>query len=216
MSEGAVPRTGRTLLPVGLAMLAERQPRADWVARFSDTKLLLVRLEDPNGEIALGMLSSPTEDGEPVEASMGGRTGNTSSLPLASPAGYLKRPPKLDGAALRARLAGDCYFVAPLRKRRLPGRLVTSKIWVGRSESSDIVLRHEGVSKAHAWFERDDEGTFYLGDARSRNATYVNDTLLGREMLPVRDGDKIRFGTVHALVCAPFALWDALHPEHGE
>ena len=128
MSEGEVARPGRTLLPVGLAMLAERQPRADWIARFVDTKLLLVRLDDPQGEVALGMLSAPTDDGDPVEPSVGARTGNTSSLPLTAPAGYLKRPPKLDGSALRSRLADDCYFVAPLRRRRIPGRLVTSKI----------------------------------------------------------------------------------------
>jgi pSer/pThr/pTyr-binding forkhead associated (FHA) protein len=41
--------------------------------------------------------------------------------------------------------------------------------------SSDIVLKHEGVSRRHARVYGDEHGDYYVQDLESRNKTFVND-----------------------------------------
>src|SRR5215471_11717926 len=45
------------------------------------------------------------------------------------------------------------------------------RILVGRASNNDIVLRHESVSKLHAYFEERQRGTLHLHDAKSANGT---------------------------------------------
>ena len=65
---------------------------------------------------------------------------------------------------------------------------------IGRSESNNVVLNHESVSRNHAMLQGSEQGLFYLTDCGSRNGTFVNDT---RSAAPVilRSGDQIQIGT---------------------
>ena len=62
-----------------------------------------------------------------------------------------------------------------------------------------------------ATFERDPDGTFFLCDAESKNATRVNDVLIDpTALVSLRPGDEVRFGLVEAMVCAAAMLFDAI------
>jgi hypothetical protein len=102
------------------------------------------------------------------------------------------------------RLGDSMHFVAPLRKRPGGDEAFTERIMVGRAFSTDVVLRHESVSKLHAWFECDEEGTYYVGDPGSRNGTTINGEKLKKlEPMPIKDGDIVVFGDVHCFFCRP-------------
>ncbi len=66
-------------------------------------------------------------------------------------------------------------------------------IAVGRDRSSDLCLRHETVSRAHARLTRDADG-WTVADLDSSNGTFVNGAKVSRER--VRHMDEVRFGDV--------------------
>lgn len=66
---------------------------------------------------------------------------------------------------------------------------------IGRHPSSDFVLEGAEASRHHAEIIVDD-GKFVIGDLRSRNGTYVNDSLL-KSPQELRDHDIIRIGDAH-------------------
>jgi hypothetical protein len=119
-------------------------------------------------------------------------------------------------------LARATHFVAPLRKREGIDAAHAERIVVGRSVTSDIVLRQSGVSKLHAWFERDEEGTYYVRDAGSKNRTVVNGEVLDtRAPFPIKDGDAVVFGGVSAFFCRPPRVRDLVRsgpyvPPHAD
>jgi pSer/pThr/pTyr-binding forkhead associated (FHA) protein len=51
-------------------------------------------------------------------------------------------------------------------------------ITIGRTENNDVVLRHEQVSRFHAFVQPQTGGGFALVDANSKNGTFVNGQLL--------------------------------------
>jgi pSer/pThr/pTyr-binding forkhead associated (FHA) protein len=55
----------------------------------------------------------------------------------------------------------------------------------------------------------DESGAFFVTDAGSKNATWLNGTPITRATF-VRAGDTLRFGTVDATLCSPRALWRVL------
>ena len=67
------------------------------------------------------------------------------------------------------------------------------------------------MSKLHAWFERNDEGTYFIVDAGSHNGTGLRGQLLPpRTATHVERGDTIHFGSVETTFCAAADLWDML------
>lgn len=64
---------------------------------------------------------------------------------------------------------------------------------IGRSDTNDVVLNDDRVSRNHAMLQGSEEGLFYITDCGSRNGTFVNET---RATAPVilRAGDQIRIG----------------------
>ena len=62
---------------------------------------------------------------------------------------------------------------------------------IGRSRSADLRLELPGIRRTHAVLRRDDKGLWKIYDVFSRGGILVNGTAIGREGLPVTDGDVI-------------------------
>lgn len=188
---------------------ARAQSRAAFARGYTDTLVLLVRMDDQSGDLRVGLDESTAEvpPPAPTRDRIGFSTaldpeevrGRTSSIP----------PPPVDHLELRRRLLGAPYFAVPIRKREHGTKPFAGKVSVGRARNNDIVLRHPTVSKFHAWFEIED-GQVRVADARSKNHTWI-----AGEPLPVNEpralpaGVEIRFGRVLALVVSADALWRA-------
>jgi hypothetical protein len=74
-------------------------------------------------------------------------------------------------------------------------------IGVGRNSGNQLVIKDPSVSNFHAAFVLRADGTLELADRASANGTFVNGVMLesaGRCI--VRDGDRLRFGEVEAVV----------------
>jgi FHA domain len=112
---------------------------------------------------------------------------------------------------LFVRLLRACHFIVPAGKRADAGRVFSERVTVGRARNSDVVLRHESVSKFHAWLARDEKNTYYLADASSRNGTSRNGvSLAGGEPVRLMNGDLLRFGSVEATYCDAATFYAAL------
>jgi hypothetical protein len=71
-------------------------------------------------------------------------------------------------------------------------------ISLGRARNCDIVIRHPSVSKLHARFRHEAEGSL-LADAGSQNGTFVDGKrLLPNEAVPVAADSRLLFGSVPA------------------
>jgi hypothetical protein len=71
---------------------------------------------------------------------------------------------------------------------------VAGRVLIGRVAPGGIVLPDEGVSRIHAWIDRDGHGAFYIADASSRTGTIVDGgKLRGRHVLG--DGDEVKVGS---------------------
>ena len=96
-------------------------------------------------------------------------------------------------------LSPSQYLVFPIRKTE---RSIIARFYsVGQTRNNDVVIRDVTVSKFHAFFQDADDGkAFVLLDARSTNGTFVNEARVPRQgvgnPIPVRSGDKVRFGGV--------------------
>ena len=96
-------------------------------------------------------------------------------------------------------LSPSQYLVFPIRKTE---RSIIARFYsVGQTRNNDVVIRDVTVSKFHAFFQDAEDGKgFVLLDARSTNGTFVNEERVPRQGLgtpvPVRSGDKVRFGGV--------------------
>jgi pSer/pThr/pTyr-binding forkhead associated (FHA) protein len=70
-------------------------------------------------------------------------------------------------------------------------RIIKEKTTIGKSETSDIVIKSDFISRNHAilFHEKD---KFILNDLESTNHTFVNDKKISRRIL--KDNDLIKFG----------------------
>jgi hypothetical protein len=104
---------------------------------------------------------------------------------------------------LRALRYEPCYLLPLLKYTESSSPTSFS---IGRANGQDIYLRDKSISRLHATV--DIEGARYvLRDCGSHNHTFVNEQKIERAEL--QPGDALRFGTVHALVCTPRAVWYA-------
>ncbi|MHB8417158.1 MAG: FHA domain-containing protein [Myxococcales bacterium] len=72
---------------------------------------------------------------------------------------------------------------------------------VGRSAQNDVIIDHASVSRFHADIRWSESG-YAVRDARSRNGTRVNGTLLRTAHgEPLRPGDVVAFGDAGCLFC---------------
>jgi hypothetical protein len=174
--------------------------------RDADGPLLLVRVDDVDGELASVLRRGALGERAPTPPAIGFRTttrvGDEPSTRLCTP---------FDARRLELRLALAPHVAVPLRKRVGSGKEFIERVSVGRAMNNDIVLRHESVSKVHSWFVRDEEHESYGADAGSRNKTLLNGEALGT-LVPVKmaSGDTLRFGAVDAIICSPALFWEAV------
>ena len=105
------------------------------------------------------------------------------------------------------RLRSMQVYVTALKKRDGGGFL--EKITVGRTRNHDVVLRDQSVSKFHASFQPQEDGTLRLRDMGSKNKTRVNGTAI-EEPTIVNPGDAITFGSVETVIGSAQGLWTML------
>jgi hypothetical protein len=179
----------------------------DEFVAFVDAPLLLLRLDKGSEELAQALRDAASPKGARLEPTLGFQTHNDARADAAM---HSQRSPAFNAGQVALRLVRGPNFAIPVRKRPGAGKAFTERVSVGRARNNDVVLRHESISKFHAWFRRDEEGHFYVGDAASRNGTRVNGELLGAPRLLV-PGDEISFGTLEALFCPAEVLWEAIH-----
>jgi len=202
------PDVDRNLRPRALVQWLRGAKRQDVALRLA-VPLLLVRLDDPEGELAQALDQGMAAAGTVVEPGMGFHTVSVDRHAARKPS--LPPSPSFGPEQLATRVVRAAHFVLPIGKRPDAAKPFAERVSVGRARNNDLVLRHVGVSKFHAWFGRDHEDAYYVSDASSHNGTFVNGVGLdGGAPVRVRDGDVIRFGGVDAIFCAAAILHAAL------
>ena len=189
------------LLPPDFIVRARGVSEAEFLA--GSERLFLVSLPSVDGDLARGLAEASTTSGAKARQSRDALGFGTATVSAK------ERLAKNAERDLRSLLLLGPYFAAPLRKRPADAAF-SERISIGRAPNNDIVLRQADVSKFHAWLECDEEGQFYLSDARSKNTTTLNGQALGRGMEPLRHGDDITFGSVHVVYAFGSALWELL------
>ncbi len=84
-------------------------------------------------------------------------------------------------------------------------------ITVGRTANNDLVIPDVSISKVHAIFTQSARG-LELADAGSKNGTWVAGALLPARgaAVPVKEGDRLRFGRIEFTVVDASACWDTI------
>jgi len=209
--------------PRELVLQAGQQTFETFLAGCETRFFLLVSLDEPNSELATGLLALEASrlagetDGlafrtvvRDLDATFAGEksaaSGSTQKLPrvLTPSLPERGRVDKIPNELLRT----PCHIV-PIKKRAEGSFL--QHVSVGRARNHDIVLRHRSVSKFHAWFEIHDGARLMVKDQESRNHTFVDGQQVGNRV-EVFPGQTVRFGSVDGRICTAESLWAALHP----
>ena len=203
--------------PRELLLQAGQQSLDVFLAGCESRFFLIVLLDEPNSELATGLLALEASRGESdglafrtvvrdLDATLVGDKVTRMAVQKSSPivpavAGQTsdRVPPEL--------LKVPCHVV-PIRKRAEGSFL--QHVSVGRARNHDIVLRHRSVSKFHAWFELHDGTRLMVKDSESRNHTFVDGQQVVNRV-EVHPGQTVRFGSVEGRVCTGESLWRALH-----
>lgn len=136
----------------------------------------------------------------------------------ASPFDFDGTLPELPVAQAMATAAPRAVSATVYALRRRIGT-ANRPLTIGRTKATDVVIDDKTVSKLHAFFATQDDGTLRLTDAGSTNGTFVDGVRLrappaGQEHV-VAPGDVVRFGTVKGryLDLAALRVWLGTHPE---
>ena len=82
-------------------------------------------------------------------------------------------------------------------------------ITIGHSENNDVIVRHEQVSRFHAWLQ-DGGGKRSIADAGSKNGTFLNGRrLVPRKAEPLGPEETLCFGKLEVRFFEParFTAW---------
>ena len=198
------------LWPVRRVTSAKSLPCARFLAEQDAQALLLVSLKNESPKFVTILSETDSAPSEPLASDMlESRTGVGEPIRETVPSELVQQfdPDDLVGLVENTR-----HFVFALRKRpgfeeKHPGHIVA-----GRAKDADLVLCSPTVSKLHAWFEIDEEGSHWLTDKSSRNGTRVNGQRVPAESpTALAPGDRIEFGLVRAVFCPTTTFWRALH-----
>lgn len=104
---------------------------------------------------------------------------------------------------------GGTAQVGWLRKRKGSNAFGTM-VTLGRTSNNDLVVSCGSVSKFHAYFDQDAQGTWRVSDASSTHGTTLNDLRLApRTPTVIKAGDTLGFSDgVYAVVHSPASLHD--------
>jgi hypothetical protein len=202
MNQAAVAVTWTPSELVGQALQLPLQP---FLQACQSPYLLLVPLEDPNGELAAGLLGEQSEAFSSKLALLTVRR----SAALSQPNSTLMPGRSNRWAAIPRELLRKHCHLLPLRKADSGSYM--ARMSVGRTRNHDVVLRHATVSKFHAWLEIQD-GKLFVGDAGSRNQTLLNGARV-ESRSEVTPGSALKFGSVETFVFESEALWGCMHPQ---
>jgi hypothetical protein len=213
--------------PREMLLDARQQTLQEFVADCETPYLLLIRLDDPTSELAVGLASQePRDQGrdglgfrtvqrnissvlESLEAAKeASKRAHAQPVEQRAPNRVAHRTPVGAPATLSAEIRSGTYHVLPLRKRSEAAFL--RSVSVGRARNHDIVLRHRSVSKFHGSFDFDEQGRLFVRDANSSNHTFVNGTRVV-DRAELKPGDNVQFGSVEAYLCTAEDFWRTLH-----
>lgn len=201
----------KQLSPDEVVTLAMTHPLGEFTAAYGGANFLLVKLDDPTGELEAGLAAQQSSQSR-AQPNLNVLGFHTVVADLNAPGRDMAKddPGGAGVAELRRRLTLARHFAITLEKRVHDGGF-QDRVSVGRARNKDVVLRHPSVSKFHAWFERDDKGIWSLADAGSKNGTRANSTdVAARELAKIKPGDTLRFGSVEVMLCEADALWKTL------
>jgi hypothetical protein len=202
------PAVERNLLPLDLVKRVRAASLED-LQRELDVPLLLVRLDDLDSELAQFLDGMSGGGGHRVEPGMSFQTASTDRRPARKAS--VPPPALVAPEQILVRVVRSTHFIVPLGKRADAARVFSERVTVGRARNSDVVLRHESVSKFHAWFSRDDQNAYFVCDASSHNGTWRNSAALPSGVSTrLAVGDLLRFGTVEATYCDAATLHSTL------
>jgi FHA domain len=209
--------------PRELVLQVVQKPLEAFVASCESPFLILVVLDEPNSELASGLLA--------VEASRGGEGDGLAFRTVVRDldATLLGDKDADVGTGAKAKMARPWTPSAPSTERhvdiipsellRVPCHIVPIRkraqgsflqhVSVGRARNHDIVLRHRSVSKFHAWFEIHDGARLLVKDSESRNHTFVDGQQVANRV-EVFAGQTVKFGSVECRVCTPQSIWHAI------
>jgi hypothetical protein len=203
------PAVERNLLPLDLVKRVRASSLHD-LQRDLDVPLLLVKLDDLESELAQFLVGMSAGGGVRVDPGMSFQTASTDRRPVRKAS--VPPPALVAPEQILVRVVRSLHFIVPLGKRADAARVFSERVTVGRARNSDVVLRHESVSKFHAWFSRDDQNAYFVVDASSHNGTWRNGGALpGGLNTRLAVGDLLRFGTVEATYCDAATLHSTLH-----
>ncbi|MDB4974505.1 MAG: hypothetical protein JWN48_2846 [Myxococcaceae bacterium] len=210
--------------PRELVSSARQQTLEQFAAECESPYMLLIRLDDVNSELAVGLATQ-----EPREQGRDGLGFRTVQRNISSVIESLEaaKKAKLSGGDVRAtqklslratgsaaaghlphQLRNATCHVLPLRKRSEAAFL--RSVSVGRARNHDIVLRHRSVSKFHGSFDFDEQGRLFVRDANSSNHTFINGKQVS-ERAEVHPGDEVQFGSVETHLCTTEDFWRTLN-----
>ncbi len=202
------PAVERNLLPVALVQRAKAASLEELV-RELDVPLLLVRLDDAEGDLAQSLMGMSAGGGVRVDPGMSFHTASTDRRVTRRTT--MPPPASFAPEQILVRIARSVHFIVPIGKRADAERVFSERVTLGRARNSDVVLRHESVSKFHAWFARDEQNAYFVCDASSHNGTFRNGVVLSSgETARLASADLLRFGTVEATFCDATTLHAAL------
>lgn len=109
-------------------------------------------------------------------------------------------------SGIRAKAQAEVCFV-----KKRAGAAFAHQIGVGRAPNTDICIRRDRVSKYHAFFRQNEDDTFDVADAGSKNGTALNGQRL-EPKIPTRIdvGASVSFGGEVFVFYSPDALVDYL------
>lgn len=121
----------------------------------------------------------------------------------------MKRHPSLnspDGFPILQQVAGE--------GRGRSFELSIDQVKIGRTDSNDIVIAHESVSREHAHIEKGQDGRFVIFDNGSKNGLLVNGSKM--DAAPLKDGDTIQLGAFAFKFLEPSLSTDNALQEVGQ
>lgn len=134
------------------------------------------------------VVNPPDSEADVEEATTTGSGFLTKSLPAREFAQVLDRE--------RAKL-----LVYPVKKKPTT---FGDAIWIGRAGNCDVILPFRTISKVHAMITRGADTGFRIGDAGSKNGTFVEGRQLEKgKAAPLGDGASLSFGSLQLRFLLP-------------